>query len=92
MRFENFDNDHDDDEDFEEGAEISPEMMANVLEQSTKNREEEVRLANKHLKSELLDKAIFACKNSWLWGFLPHTCRLQQLAETYEILKKLSED
>ncbi len=81
---------YDDDEDEFEEAEA--ELMADALAQSTKNREEEIKLANRHLKSEMMDKAIFICKSNFFWSILPQAVKMKQIAETYENLEKLMGD
>jgi hypothetical protein len=82
-----------DDEEFDG---VEDEMMAEALAQSNENRKEEIKLANKQLKltnkqlqTELMDRAIFVAKSSVFWYFMPHSMRLQKVAQAYETLVKV---
>jgi hypothetical protein len=79
----------DDDDDFDE-AEAEAEM-ADMLAQSNKNHDEQLKLAKKQMRHELLDRAILISKG-WFWGFLPHAVKLQRIAEAFDILENLTED
>lgn len=85
MRF--MDNDYED-EDFEP----QDEMIAEAFEQSNKNRTAEIKLAGKHLKADLLDRALLTAKSGCLWYFLPHAVKLKMVAEAYETFSKLVGD
>lgn len=91
MKFTNSynNNNDDDDDDDEEYEEVEAEIMAEALAQSNKNREEEINLAKKHLKYDLMDKAMSICRGGWFWGFLSHSTRLKQIAETFDTLQRL---
>jgi hypothetical protein len=78
---------YDEDDDFDEAE---AEMMADAIAQNNKNHEEQIRLANRQMKHDLLDKAIFISKG-WFWGLLPHSVKLHKVAEAYETLKKLTD-
>ena len=85
--------DDEDDQDFDESfEEIESELMAEVLSQSNKNHEEEIILGNKKFKSDLMDKVIFICKSNWFWRFLPHSMKLKQIINTYDVLVKIIDD
>ena len=85
MRYaDNFDQD---DDDFDE-AEAEAEMMADALAQNNKNYEEQLKIAQKQMKYDLLDKAIFASRG-WFWGFLPHAWRMYKISQAYETFKNL---
>lgn len=90
MRYaDNFDQDEDDD-DFDD-AETDAEM-AEVIAQSNKNHEEELRLAERQIRHELLDKAIVVAKGSWFWGFYTNSYKIQKITEIYDIFEKLTCD
>jgi len=74
-----------DDDDFDEAE---AEMMADAIAQSNKNHEEQLKLANRQMSHDLLDKAIFISKG-WFWGLIPHSVKLLRVADAYETLKKL---
>lgn len=81
--------DDDDDDDFDE-AEAEAEM-ADMLALSNKNHDEQLKLARKQMKHELLDRAVSISKG-WFWGLLPHSLKLQKIAEAYDMLESLTED
>lgn len=90
MRYaEGFDsNDDEDDDDFD--AETEAEM-AEIIAESNRKREEEIELAEKQLRQELLEKAISVAKSSWFWGFYPNAVKLQKIAETFDMFEKLTD-
>lgn len=81
---------NDDDDDFDE-AEADAEM-AEVIAESNRNREEQLRLAEKQMRQELLDRAISISRSSWFWGFYPNSVKLHKIAETYDMLERLLGD
>ncbi len=81
---DSFDNDDDEFDEAEAAA------MAEAMAQNTKVQAEQLKLANRQMKHELLDKAIFISKG-WFWGLLPHSVKLCRVVEAYETLKKITD-
>lgn len=80
MRFSSEDFDFDDEEGFEE-SEIIADAVA--------NRQMELELAEKHMRLDLLDKAVAIAKSGWFWGFLSYETRISRVVDTYLRLRKI---
>lgn len=91
MRYTDSFNDDEDDFDFDE-ADAADAEMAEVIAESNRNREEQLRLTEKQMRSDLLDKAILVSRSSWFWGFYPNSVKLAKIAETYDVFEKLLGD
>lgn len=76
----------DDEGGFDEETEA---MMADAFAKSNENREAEIKLAEKHMRTELLEKAIGVAKSNWFWAWMPNSMKLQKISEAYDTLKML---
>lgn len=89
-KFDNDDDDYDDDPEFDED-EMDPEMMAEMYRENQELREADLRLSEKHLRVELLAKAIAVAEKSWTWFLLPEAMKLRKVGEIYRGLKNLTD-
>jgi hypothetical protein len=77
-------------DDSDEGYEDETEaMMADAFIKSNQNREIELKLAEKQMKIEMLEKAIGVAKGNWFWGLMPSSMRSEKIIEAYDTLKML---
>lgn len=81
------------DNDYDDGyGDEDEEMMAEALAKQSENHFMELELAERHMNTELMDKAISVARSSWLWWFLPHGTRLKNISEIYETMRVLIDE
>ncbi len=90
--FNSYEEDDDDergDEQAQAFAEAEAEMMADAFARSDEARHMEMKLVDKQVRAEVLDKAIFVAKSSWFWGLFSSQSRLDSIKAAYHTLSDL---
>lgn len=86
-KYDDFRDDDFEDDEFERDE--AERMAEEIVSNSKAALDAEFNIAEKSIRCELLDKAIYIAKSTWLWWFLPQSSKIRRINKVFQSLRQL---